>query len=251
MIGAGNVATHLGLALKESGINVMQIFSRSVGSARTLANLLQANFTTNIVDVKSDADLYIVSLADQAVKNVVDKLNINDALIVHTSGSLSMQILDEVSVNVGVIYPFQTFSKSKKLEFMTIPICIEANTFENREKLSRLTGKISNNIIEINSEKRKYLHLAGVFASNFPNFMYSMAEDILAKNELPFDLLKPLIRETAAKIKGLSPAEAQTGPARRGDDQIIKNHIELLDQFQGFENIYRMISDMIKKKQHE
>jgi len=177
------------------------------------------------------------------------ELNFKDKLVVHTSGSLPMDVLKEVSSNFGVFYPLQTFSKSRKADFKSIPICIEANTADNENHLVDLGTSISGNVQHINSEERKILHLAAVFACNFPNYMYTIAEQILARNKLDFNFLKPLIEETAAKVQTIDPHNAQTGPAKRGDKIIMNQHLELLKDSPGFKDIYKLISSEILKNQ--
>jgi len=246
LIGAGNVATHLALAFYKSGLNIFQIYSKSLDSAQELAKKVKATYTTDLQKIKLDADLYIISIADNAIEEVTAQFNLNDKLVVHTSGSVPMEILNTVSTNYGVLYPLQTFSKMKELDFNNIPLCLEANNSENFEKLNSFAKLISENIQVINSEQRKKLHLAAVFACNFPNFMYSVAAEITKQSEIDFDILRPLIKETADKIIGISPWEAQTGPAKRGDEKIMNEHLEMLSEFPEFKEIYKLISSEIQ-----
>ena len=249
LIGAGNVATQFAYALENAGLQIIQVYSRTAESAEKLANELYTDFTTNTKQIVQDADLYVISVMDDAVGLLTDELNFRDKLVVHTSGSLPMDILKEVSKNFGVFYPLQTFSKTRKADFKSIPICIEANTSDNENLLLDLGSSISENVQRIKSEKRKTLHLAAVFACNFPNFMYTIAEQILSNNKLDFKLLKPLIEETAAKVQSIDPIDAQTGPAKRSDSKIMDQHLDLLNDSPGFKDIYKLISSEIQKIQ--
>ena len=243
------MATQLAFALENAGFQIRQVYSRSVESAEKLASDIHTDFTTNIKDIILDADLYIISVTDDAVELLANGLNFNDKLVVHTSGSLPMDVIKNLSTNFGVFYPLQTFSKTRKVDFKSIPICIEANSSDNENRLLDLGFSISENVQRIKSEKRKILHLAAVFACNFPNFMYTIAAQILEKNKLDFKFLKPLIKETAAKVQTINPVDAQTGPAKRGDIKIMNQHLELLTDSPEFKDIYKLISSEIQKNQ--
>ena len=246
-IGAGNVATHLALAFKKAGVQILQVCSRTANPARELAEKVQAEHTTNLQSLNKDADLYLISVSDNAVEELTSQLSLKDKLTVHTSGSIPLEILNKVSVNHGVFYPLQTFSKSREVDFSNIPICVEANSAENLEKLKSVAKTLSNNIYEVDSEQRKVLHLAAVFACNFPNFMYTIADKILRDSDIDFDILRPLIKETAEKIQDVKPAEAQTGPAIRNDEKILSGHMEMLNDFPQLKELYKLISAEIQK----
>ena len=246
LIGAGNVATQLGRVLLKSGGEIIQVYSRTVESARTLSEKLNSGFTSKIEKIRKDADLYIISVSDGAIEGLVKELRFENKLVVHTSGSVPMDILKPVSENYGVLYPFQTFSKTRLVNFKSIPVCVEANNNRTFNLLKNLASSISDKVYELNSKQRKILHLAGVFASNFPNFMYSIAETILEENNIDFDLVKPLILETAQKAQSVKPNKAQTGPAIRGDIKIMETHLDLLEEYPGFRDLYRIISNEIK-----
>lgn len=246
LIGAGNVATHLGMALKNAGKKIVQVYSRTDKSASLLAKKLDTDFTINFSEINPNADLYVVAVSDDVVPQILDHLSLKDKLIVHTSGFLSMDILKQSSDNYGVFYLLQTFSKTRNVDMKTVPVCIETNTFENLEKLKSLAQLISTDIREITSEQRKRIHLAAVFACNFPNLMYTIAEKLLEDSNLDFDILKPLILETAAKVQVIKPKEAQTGPATRGDEKVIEAHLELLKNYPTYKNLYQILSNEIK-----
>lgn len=251
IIGAGRVATQLGLALKKSGFHILQVYSRTRASAEKLGKLLNSEITIKLSEVDSNAELYIISLTDEATLEIVDKLKLVNKLVVHTSGSLAMKILKPASKNIGVFYPLQTFTIERPLDFKSIPICLEANSQANLDLLNKLAGRISSNFQDVDSDQRKILHLAAVFACNFPNFMYSIAENILKNSGLDFNILKPLILETAEKIQHVKPHEAQTGPALRGDDKIINEHLELLKNSPEFYKLYSDISKIIKEQSNK
>lgn len=245
LIGAGNVATQLGLALRKAGINILQVYSRTPESAEKLASLLQASFTTNLELLKQDAHLYIVAVADHAMEDVVKGMQARNKFVVHTSGSVDMDLFEPHASNYGVLYPLQTFSRTRNVEFSSIPVCIEANSLQNIELLNLLASRISDDIRTVASPQRRILHLAAVFACNFPNFMYSVAESMLRKANLDFDLVKPLILETAIKVQSISPVKAQTGPALRGDTRVLEEHLELLKGDPEIMKLYGMISEEI------
>ena len=245
-IGAGNVATHFALAFKRAGLQILQVYSRTNESANILATKLNGEYTTNLSQLVHHADLYVLSVSDDVLPDILKELKIENKLIVHTSGFLSMDILKQSSANYGIFYPLQTFSKSRNVDMQTVPFCIEANSLENLERLKSLAGQISADVREVNSGQRKKLHLAAVFACNFPNFMYTIANKLLDDSNIDFDMLKPLIKETAEKAQDMKPAEAQTGPAVRGDENIMLAHLEMLKDYPSYKKLYQIISDEIK-----
>lgn len=249
-IGSGNVASHLGMALKDAGNEILQIYSQTEKSADVLARKLNTNYTISLSEIETNAELYIISVSDDIVVQLLDHLSLKDKFVVHTSGFLSMDLLQKTSENYGVLYPLQTFSKLRNVDMKTVPICIEANTKENLEKLRSLARQISDDVREINSEQRKKIHLAAVFACNFPNFMYVIAEKLLEDSKINFDILKPLIMETAEKVQAINPTEAQTGPAVRGDEKVIFKHLELLNNYPAYKQLYQLISKEIKENKH-
>ena len=243
LIGSGNVATHLGLSLKNSGYSITQVWSKKLQHAKMLARRLNSTFTNNIDELK-DADLYIVAVKDDSLEYLIRQLNVNN--IVHTSGSFGLEVFKKKTENYGVFYPLQTFNKNINLDFSKIPICIEANNklFEN--KLVDIGNNLSKKVITMSSEKREKLHIAAVFASNFTNHMFSIADSIVAESNIDFKLLLPLINQTIKKIAKNKPSKVQTGPARRKDQKIIQNHINKLSNKE-LKNIYQIISNSIMK----
>lgn len=252
LIGAGNLATQLALALVEKGIQVKQVYSRKLESATELAGKVNARFTNDLSQLVSEADLYIIAVKDSAIQEVLENLKLDESrLIVHTAGSIPMNILEGFTTNYGVLYPLQTFSKSRKIDFSDIPICIEANHPANILKLEELGNKLSNSVNQINSVERKTLHLAAVFTNNFVNHFYSIGAEILHDKKLDFDLLKPLIRETAEKIQTMHPFDAQTGPAKRDDQAIIQAQLKMLHNQPEFQKIYSFATESIFQLQQK
>jgi predicted short-subunit dehydrogenase-like oxidoreductase (DUF2520 family) len=245
LIGAGNVATQLGLSLTAAGYKISQVYSPTKLSSSTLAKKLKAEALTDLKKLDHEASVYIIAVKDDAIAEVAKQLRLKDKLVVHTSGSVSIDILKNVSTNYGVFYPLQTFTKGKKINFKQVPLCVEGNNKATSTALQYFAKSISTNVKVVNSEQRKVIHLAAVFACNFCNHMYAIAEDLLKQNKLSFDLLKPLIEETANKIKELSPAKAQTGPAARGDKKVIEAHLKMLTGKE--KQIYKLISENIKR----
>lgn len=245
LIGAGNLATCLGKSLKKNGFEILQVYSRTKESALTLSEKLNTKFTYKIDDIDLSSDLIIISIKDDAIGEIIEKIRDKNLKIVHTSGSVPMQILENHSLCYGVFYPIMTLSKNRDIDFSNIPICLEANSNEFLSELKEMAKRISSQVFEIHSKERKILHMAAVFANNFVNHFYDISDNILKENGLSFDLLKPLIQETASKIMEISPHDAQTGPARRVDKSIINRHLKLLEDNPKREKIYRFVTDSI------
>jgi predicted short-subunit dehydrogenase-like oxidoreductase (DUF2520 family) len=247
IIGAGNLATRVSLEFHNQGVEIVQVYSRTITSALTLSKLIGCPYVTKTEMITTNADIYLVSVSDIAIDELLKEVNFKNKLVAHTAGSIAMEELKNFSDNYGVFYPLQTFSKYQEVDFTQVPICIEGNTPENEQVLKELASVISRDVRIITSEQRKQLHLAAVFACNFVNHMYSVAAEIVHQKNLPFDILLPLIAETASKIKNISPLDAQTGPAVRNDKNIISNHLEMLDNDPNLKEIYSLLSESIYK----
>jgi predicted short-subunit dehydrogenase-like oxidoreductase (DUF2520 family) len=241
IIGSGNVAQHLIVAFsKTTDIELVQVFARK---DTAVAHLINPNkIYTNFNDIIA-ADLFIIAITDDAITEVSAAIPFSNELVVHTSGSVSIEAINNKN-RPGVFYPLQTFSKSKEVDFKTIPICIETKNEKDFEILEKVAKSISNTVYKINSEQRKALHIAAVFVCNFVNHLYQIGNDICIENDLPFDILKPLIQETANKILTLSPYQAQTGPAKRKDIQTINAHLSFLSD-ENQKEIYKMLTKSI------
>ncbi|HSP11640.1 MAG TPA: DUF2520 domain-containing protein [Salegentibacter sp.] len=242
ILGAGNVATHLAKAFSNAeNIKLKQVYNHRPEPLEPFKKLTET--TTDINNLKK-ADIYLIALKDDVIAEVAGKIKDEAALIIHTSGSVPLTALKSFK-NHGVFYPVQTFSKKKDVDFREIPVCLEANSAENLEILKELAKNISKKIFEIDSEQRKALHLAAVYVNNFTNHLYSLGAEICKKNEIPFDILKPLIRETIDKLESLSPREAQTGPALRHDQQTIATHLAMLEPKQ--QELYNLLTKSIQE----
>lgn len=250
LIGAGNLSTHLGRELKAVGEHVIQVFSRTEASACNLAEQLQCDYTTSISDIRQDADIYIYALKDSVLQEVSQQTGNEEAVHLHTAGSMDIKVLQHKK-HYGVFYPLQTFSKDHIVDFKSIPIFVEGNDAYSQETAVQLARKLSEKIYKVDSEQRKKIHLAAVFACNFVNCMYANAAEIVASAGIPFEVLHALIDETAAKIHQLSPAKAQTGPAVRMDKNVIDKHIQTLSS-ERQQAIYALLSkDIYERKQQE
>lgn len=246
LIGAGNVATHLAYHLRNSKLKLVQIWSRTEASARRLGEKVETPFTTSLGDLFPDADLYILALPDHVIPQILTELPLqHDRFIVHTAGGSAMEILRIASGRYGVFYPLQTCTREHPVRFRGVPFCLEANTPGDLALLKDFAHHFSSNIYVMDSEKRKTVHLAAVFANNFTNYLYQVSEEILQKEKLPFELLKPLIRETAMKVQHYPPRSVQTGPAIREDNAVLSEHIERLGKDTNYGRLYSFLTQCI------
>jgi predicted short-subunit dehydrogenase-like oxidoreductase (DUF2520 family) len=247
IIGAGNLATHLSLSLQRAGMDFLQVYSHTDANARELALRLHCKWTTSLEEIRGDANLYIFSVKDSVLEEVVRQVSPNEGLWIHTSGSMPISLFEGHAEHYGVLYPLQTFSKARSVDFTYIPIFLEANNQQTSALLKWIGDSLSVNVRFLSTEKRRYLHLAAVFACNFTNHIYSIADKILSEQEIPGNVLLPLIDETAAKIHDMAPAEAQTGPAVRFDENVMDKQLALIDD-EDIKTLYRLISNDIHKE---
>lgn len=246
IIGSGNVAQHLIVAFQnaqKSGteIELVQVYSRQTTS---VSHLLDMEQLTNTIDDLAEADLYIIAVTDDAIATLSSQLPFKNRLVVHTSGSVPLTALNEKN-RKGVFYPLQTFTKNKEVNFKNIPICLESENATDFQLLDKVAKSISDAIFAINSQQRKALHVAAVFVNNFTNHLYQIGNEICEENQVSFNILKPLIAETANKIMVLSPQEAQTGPAKRNDTATIEAHEAFISN-ENHLNIYKIITQSIQ-----
>lgn len=247
LIGSGRLARPLGIALARAGYMIDAVFSPTKEHAITLAAELSCLPLHQTKDLPLHSDFYVLAIKDEAIGDLAKQLHFSDSIVLHTSGSIPMNILSDTSSRYGVLYPLQTFSKERMPDFFNIPLFVEGNNEDTQASIMELAFSISDEVYELDSEKRKALHVAAVFASNFSNHLYHLAGKILAEEGLNFDVLRPLILETALKTEHLLPAQAQTGPANRGDHKTIQAHLEYLESSPDLQNIYRILSDSIIK----
>lgn len=247
IIGSGNVATHIGVALKEAGIEIIGIYSPTIKNAQKLATKLNTVVFKSITEIPIQVDAYLLAVTDSVLPEIVKEFPAFKGILMHTSGSVGMDVYPEHIKRAAVFYPLQTFSKAKPIDFSSIPILIESTDREVLNSLQELGKKISGVVKTVDSHQRKQVHLAAVFACNFSNFMFHIAQELMTENDLDFALLKPLIGETVEKLKTLTPLEAQTGPAFRLDIKIMNDHLEILKKHPKYQDIYHLISDQIQK----
>lgn len=246
-IGAGNLATRLSLAMQRVGMQIGQVYSHTEASARQLATRLGCSWTNDLSALQEDGDLYVFSLKDTVLSDVISKVKPNNGMWVHTAGSMPMSVFEGYAQRFGVLYPLQTFSKGRNVNFDVIPIFLEANTDKNADYLKNIASALSENVRFMSSEKRRSLHLAAVFACNFTNHIYTLSYKLLENESIPADVLLPLIDETVSKIHSMPPAAAQTGPAIRYDENVINKHLAMLDD-PDMQAIYRLLSQSIHKE---
>lgn len=240
ILGSGNVASQLIKAfLKIDTVNLKQVYTRNQEDINTLKDSIN---TTNDISLLKQADVTIIAVSDDAISSISS--HIKNSFVVHTSGSVDMKSLNNIG-RKGVFYPLQSFSKKKKVDFKNIPICLESETNEDLLKLEELVSLLQSKSYILSSHQRKKIHVAAVFANNFSNHMYTIANEICEKYNIPFDILHPLIEETSNKIKNLTPEKAQTGPAKRNDAETIENHLNLLSEKQ--QEIYLKITQSIQE----
>lgn len=246
VIGSGNLATHLSLALKESGEEVVQIYSRTAEHAEALSSRLGCHAATSFGDIYDDADVYVISVKDDAVSDVARRLCVrrSGSVVLHTAGSVPITALEGCGSHNAVLYPMQTFSKDREIDFSCVPCFIEASDSHALSVVRSLATRLSDIVVEADSAKRRKLHLAAVFACNLSNHCYRLAERILEDEGIDFSLFAPLIEETAHKIRSMSPRLAQTGPMARRDISVMDAQLEMLsDPF--MRDIYRLMAESI------
>ena len=243
ILGTGNVAWHLYriFAMSED-IEVIQIIGRNP----TAMNLEpeDAQDVSGFSNI-ADADVFIIAVKDDAITEVSEHLLHKKGLVVHTSGSVAMDALSKHRRR-GVFYPLQTFSADRKVDFGSVPLCLEAGDPKDLEVLKKLASTLTNKVYEVNSEQRKALHLAAVFGNNFTNHLFYIAQQLCEKNGLAFEMLHPLLKETVDKIGSIPPRDAQTGPARRGDSKTIERHLKQLEN-PALKVVYSNLSKSIEK----
>jgi predicted short-subunit dehydrogenase-like oxidoreductase (DUF2520 family) len=242
IIGSGNVAQHLIKAFSANPlVEIVQVFSRK---KEALIHLLDSEKIVTEFSALKEADLYIISVSDNAISEVSSQLPFENQLVVHTSGTTSIDVLDSKN-RKGVFYPLQTFSKTKEVDFSVIPICLETENQNDYAILENTAKSISNAVFSISSEQRKALHVAAVFVNNFTNHLYQIGQEICEEHQVPFEVLRPLIQETAEKIKTLDPVDAQTGPAKRYDSVTTDAHLDFITN-ENQKNIYKILTQSIQ-----
>ncbi len=250
LIGAGNVATHLGLRLVECGFAITQVYSRTKERAEQLANQLNTQNTHQLQTIDTTADIYIFAIKDDAISSIAKQLQQylpQTAIITHTSGATPSTVFKSFFSNYGVFYPLQTFSINRKSNFETLPMCIDGSNEMVKEKLLDIAKVICPNVYEIDDAQRAVLHVVAVIVNNFTNHLFAIGEDIANKEQIPFELLKPLITETVSKINEHPAKAMQTGPAIRQDTETINRHLAFLEAYPTYHKLYQYFTDSIQE----
>lgn len=248
IVGSGNVAFHLIKAIQDSStLHLKGLYTRNKKVGNELQEQFSVTFYTDLNELACNSKLIIIAVADDAIETIAQQINAtNQHLIVHTSGSVPISVLKKSALFYGSFYPLQTFTKEREADFNQIPILIHANDENKKEVLIQIANELSSIVREINDEERKKLHLAAVMVNNFTNHIYTLANSFTDKSIVDFELLKPLIQETALKIKTVRPDECQTGPAKRNDQGTIQEHLAMLTN-EELKELYLWFTDSIRK----
>ena len=249
IIGSGNLGYHLAQRFQERGLIIDQVFSRKEENARQLAEIINTRYCTQLSEIQSLSDLYILAVSDGAIQEVAKQISLilpENSLVVHTSGATPSSVFRGHFDNRGIFYPLQSFSKEKVVDFEKIPICVHAHYPNSLQQLKTLAQRISPKVYEIDDEQRAYLHVAAVFANNFSNYLFHVAHELCQQHQVPFDLLRPLILETAQKVQDHPPIQMQTGPAIRSDEATMNRHLELLKKHPSWMLLYQSLSTLVQ-----
>ncbi|MBQ8157843.1 MAG: DUF2520 domain-containing protein [Prevotella sp.] len=252
-IGAGRLASNLAPALHEAGHQIVQVYSRTQAAAELLAAKVDAQAVDSLTQVVTDADVFVLSVTDTVLPSLIAVLGEgrDKSVFLHTAGSVPMDVFSAHSCHYGVLYPMQTFSKERRVDLRNVPFFIEGNDDQSLQVAQQLAGSVSKNCRELSSDARRHLHLAAVFACNFANHCYQLSAEVLAQYGIPFDVMLPLIDETAAKVHELSPVQAQTGPAVRYDEGVMNAQLQLLASQPLLAQVYQLMSQSIHHSQQE
>jgi predicted short-subunit dehydrogenase-like oxidoreductase (DUF2520 family) len=248
LIGSGNVATHLGKGFSKAGLQIRSVYSRSFTHAERLAVQINSRAVDQIADLDKSSDLFLICVSDDAILSILPKLKEivpAQSILAHTSGSTASLPKEGTGAASGVLYPLQSFNKDRKLDLVNIPFLITADDPATLEKLTVLCAKITDHYQIISDEERLMLHVAAVFANNFGNHLFTIAEEISKQFNLEFDLLRPLIAETVARIEHALPSQVQTGPAIRNDLKTIDKHLKVLKNNPGYSAVYSLLTQSI------
>ena len=245
IIGAGNVATVLGRLIKAAGHDIVQVVSRSMDNASSLAAELDCKAAASFAGMKKDADLYIAAMSDASLNEIKENISLGDKVVVHTAGSVSKDVLKGVTSNYGVMYPLQSLSKENRDSHLKIPLLIDANNEDTLNLLRMLANSISPTVSVMSDEGRLRLHVAAVVTNNFTNHLYSLAYDYCKKENIDFEMLLPLIEETGLRLKGHIPRDMQTGPAKRKDIITLDKHLRVLNNHPQLRSVYLKMTDSI------
>lgn len=250
VIGCGNVGTHFCKSFLQDRVKIVQVINKTELWAKKVAQEVKADFSFEFNSIPENTDYLVICVKDKDIENVVEKIPVGNYTVIHTSGTVSIDVFKNKFKNFGVVYPLQTFTKEKRLSLKTIPFFLESNSKDNFLNLKRFALAYSDNIWEANSDKRKNIHLAAVFSCNFVNHLMVLSKEILKTEEMPLEILHPLIKETIEKALLFGPEKVQTGPAVRGDEQTIKLHLELLENKKEIQTLYKLLSQSITEQNY-
>lgn len=253
LIGAGRLATNLGHALISAGHEIVCVYSRTMQPATILTECIGGRPVDKTEDLPLNADAFIVAVKDSVLVDVIKSVTEGreSQVFMHTAGSMPMSVFQGMACHSGVFYPMQTFSKERLVDFREIPIFIEASDHQTMSFIRSIAESVSERVYELSSDDRRYLHLAAVFACNFTNHCYAMAAEILEQHGMNFDVMLPLIDETARKVRQMHPLKAQTGPAVRYDENVIRYQTQLLSDYPMMKDLYERMSLHIHRKATE
>ena len=245
IFGSGNVATHIAKKLAKTEYKIIQIISKRLINAKKLANTINCSYSNEINNIV-DADLYILSVKDDVISDIVLHKKLQNKFIVHTSGSVPLTALSRNTKHYGVFYPLQTFNKNSEVNFSDIPLCIEASGEKEYSILENIAQSISRNVIKINSEQRKKMHIAAVFVNNFVNHLFTLANKIIEEENINPDILQSLITITFENIMKNNAFDIQTGPAKRNDRETINKHLKILEEYsKNYAEVYKILTESI------
>lgn len=247
IIGAGNVATQLALTFKKAGHQIIQVYNRTEEHGLQLAETVGASFTSDIENLQP-ADVYIIAVKDDAITELANWLIKVDGIVAHTSGTQPMHLLAKSNAGYGIFYPLQTMTVHSVLNFKLIPILVDGSDDKTKNTLQTLAKSISEHVHLITDEQRQWIHVAAVMVNNFTNHLYTLGNELLNQHNISFDVLKPLILQTAQNAVNNPPFSQQTGPAVRNDISTIQKHLQLLDTHPDMQLIYKAITENIRLK---
>lgn len=248
ILGSGNVATFFGLQFKKNNHTIVQVISSTTQHAEHLATLLDADFATDINQLTHDADVYLFAVSDDVILNFAKTIKRPNKLIIHTAGSIQLSELALISENSACIWPLYSIQKNNLPDSNTVPLIINASNETSLQQVIQLANAISSNHFFLNEKQKSMAHLAAVFANNFTNHLYTLSEDLLHHEKIPFELILPLIEYTTQKLHQTPPHQNQTGPAIRHDEVTMQKHLDLLQNDEQMSAIYKLLSNSIQKK---
>jgi predicted short-subunit dehydrogenase-like oxidoreductase (DUF2520 family) len=246
LIGSGNVGTNLGINLQQKGFKIAQVISRNIHNAKTLATKLDANYSNEISDFDRSCSILIFSVSDDAIEPLLQSVDFENRLLIHTAGSVSIDIFSDYSDFYGILYPLQSFKKADFSDFSDVPLFIEGNRTKSYHQIENIASKLSSKVYDADSEMRLQIHIAAVFACNFTNHLYQISHDLIKDMPIEFDVFAPLIRKTAEQaILNGNPAKVQTGPAVRNDKGTMETHLNKLSKNESLTELYKFMSNRI------